>query len=197
MLEAKNSTQEEVDAQYIKLQTAQSNLKKYVNIQKVELYLDGEQTKEFYQYDLKLLKEGIKYTNAKLNLKVRLYPNDATYQKAEWTSSRPDEVSVSSDGICSPTSNKACYSVITCTVTDSFGKEFSDTVHVSFSYHPVTGIRLSEETISGSIGETHQLLATVEPEGTTLVHTGAADIKDYYWESDDENVATIDEKQAW
>lgn len=194
MLEAKNSTQEEVDAQYIKLQTAQSNLKKYVNIQKVELYLDGEQTKEFYQYDLKLLKEGIKYTNAKLNLKVRLYPNDATYQKAEWTSSRPDEVSVSSDGICSPTANKACYSVITCTVTDSFGKEFSDTVHVSFSYHPVTGIRLSEETISGSIGETHQLSATVEPEGTTLVHTGAADIKDYYWESDDENVATIDEK---
>ena len=67
-------------------------------------------------------------------------------------------------------------------------------MHVSFSYHPVTGIRLSEETISGSIGETHQLLATVEPEGTTLVHTGAADIKDYYWESDDENVATIDEK---
>lgn len=192
MVEKKGYTQEEVDAQYVKLETAYNNLKKYVDIQKVELYLNGEQTSEFYQYDLKLLKEGLSYKNAKLDLDVRLYPNNATYQKAEWSSST-DLISVSSDGVCSPTSNKACYGQIKCIVTDSFGKEFEDTVWVSFSYYPVTAIQLSKDSISGAIGTEEKLTATVLPTGSSLTHIGAADIKDYYWESDDENVATVDQ----
>ncbi len=192
MVSEKGYTQEEVDAQYTKLETAYNNLKKYVDIQKVELYLNGEQTSEFYQYDLKLLKEGLSYKNAKLDLDVRLYPNNATYQKAEWSSST-DLISVSSDGVCSPTSNKACYGQIKCVVTDAFGKEFEDTVWVSFSYYPVTAIQLSKDSISGAIGTEETLTATVLPTGSSLTHIGAADIKDYYWESDDENVATVDQ----
>ena len=192
MVEKKGYTQEEVDAQYVKLETAYNNLKKYVDIQKVELYLNGEQTSEFYQYDLKLLKEGLSYKNAKLDLDVRLYPNNATYQKAEWSSST-ELISVSSDGVCSPTSNKACYGQIKCVVTDSFGKEFEDTVWVSFSYYPVTAIQLSKDSITGAIGTEEKLTATVLPTGSSLTHIGAADIKDYYWESDDENVATVDQ----
>lgn len=192
MVANKGYSQEEVDAQYTKLETAYNNLKKYVDIQKVELYLNGEQTSEFYQYDLRLLKEGLSYKNAKLDLEVRLYPNNATYQKAEWSSST-DLISVSSDGVCSPTSNKACYGQIKCVVTDAFGKEFEDTVWVSFSYYPVTAIQLSKDSITGAIGTEEKLTATVLPTGSSLTHIGAADIKDYYWESDDENVATVDQ----
>ena len=192
MIAQKGYTQEEVDAQYDKLHNAYLNLKKFVNIQKVELYLDGEQTSEFYQYDLRLLREGLSYKNAKLDLEVRLYPNNATYQKAEWFSST-DMISVSSDGVCSPTSNKPCYGQIECVVTDSFGEEFRDTVWVSFSYNPVTGVQLSKDSIVGAIGTTEKLTATILPTGTSLGHIAAADIQDYFWESDDEKVATVDQ----
>ncbi|WP_297129689.1 Ig-like domain-containing protein [uncultured Eubacterium sp.] len=193
MIANKGFSQEEVDAQYEKLDTAHKNLKKYVDIKRVELYLDGEQTKEFYQYDLNLLTGGWNYTRARLDLKVRIYPNNATYQKAEWFSSTQD-ISVSSDGVCSPTANKPCYGEIKCVVTDAFGVEFYDTVWVSFSKNPVTGIRLSDDNITGSIGEQKQIFATIEPVGSSALHINAADIQDYYWESDDENIATIDKK---
>lgn len=191
MITKKGYSQEAVDAKYKELETAYKNLKKFVDIQKVELYLDGEPTAEFYQYDLRLLKEGISYKNAVLDLNVRLYPNNATYQKAEWKSSTTD-ISVSSDGVCSPTVNKSCYGSITCTVTDSFGKEFSDDVWVSFSYNPVTAVRISQDNITGAIGTTYKLDATIEPTGSSLLHIAAADIKDYFWETDDETVATVD-----
>lgn len=192
MLIKRGYSQEEVDAMYAELEGAYKGLKKYVYINNVELYLDGEATSEFYQYDLSLLKEGVSYKNAKLNLKVRLYPNNASYQKVAWES-ETDLISVTTDGVASPTSNKSCYGLIKCTVTDHYGNAFSDTVWVSFSYRPVTGITISDESISGAVGETYQLSCTVEPVGTGLFHVGAADIQDYYWESDDENIATVDE----
>ncbi len=193
MLEKGGYTQEEVDQKYEELRAAYKGLKKYIDIQKVELYLDGEETSEFYQYDLSLLKEGISYKNAKLNLKVRLFPNNATYQDVRWESSTTD-ISVSSDGVASPTSEKkGCYGKITCTVTDSFGKEFSDDVWVSFSFVPVTGVNVSMDSISGIIGENYQLTATIEPQGTPLLHIAPASIQDYFWESDDESVATVDQ----
>lgn len=191
ILANRTASQEEVDAQYDKLQAAYNGLKKYVDIQKVELYLDGEPTAEFYQYDLRLLKEGISYKNATLNLNVRLYPNNATYQSATWVSSTSD-ISVTNEGICSPTVNKSCYGRITCTVVDSFGKEFSDDVWVSFSYNPVTEVQLSQDSISGAIGTQYQMTVTIQPVGSSLLHIAAADIRDYYWESDDESVATVD-----
>ena len=63
---------------------------------------------------------------------------------------------------------------------------------VSFAYTPATGITISESAVSGSIGDTHQLTATVQPSGTLGV--GKASISDLYWESDNENIATVDDK---
>lgn len=191
LLSSRNSTQEEVDAMYAELEAAYNGLKKYVYINNVELYLDGEATSDFYQYDLSLLKEGVSYKNAKLNLKVRLYPNNASYKEVRWESESED-ISVTNEGVASPTSNKSCYGRINCTVYDHYGNAFSDTVWVSFSYRPVTGVVLSDDAINGAVGTTYQLSCTVEPVGTGLFHVGAADIQDYYWESDDDNIATVD-----
>ena len=185
-------SQKEVDAMYNTLEAAYNGLKKYTDLQAIELYLDGEATSDFYQFDLSVLSEGISYKNAKLDLNARLYPNNASYQTVEWTSSTSD-ISVDNEGNASPTANKSCYGKITCTITDHFGRSFSDYVWVSFAYFPVTGMELSETNIFGNTGETHQLACTVQPVGTTAAHIGKASIQDYYWESDDESIATIDQ----
>lgn len=185
-------SQKEVDAMCTELENAYKSLKKYNYIQRVELYLDGEQTAEFYQYDLSLLKEGISYKNATLDLNVRLYPNNASYNYVVWESSTTD-ISVTTEGVCSPTVNTSCYGRITCTVYDHFGNSFTDSVWVSFSYYPVTALVLSDSNINGNVGDTYQLACTVEPTGSSYFHIGAASIQDYYWESDDKTVATVDQ----
>ena len=192
MIDENNSSQAKVDAMVIELEKAYNSLEKYNYIQKVELYLDGEPTKEFYQYDLKVLKDGFSYKNAVLDLNVRLYPNNGSYKSVTWESSN-ELISVTEDGKCTPTKNESCYGLITCTVEDHFGNKYQDTVWVSYAFNPVTEVVVSPATISGAIGSTYQLSKTIKPEGTGLTHIGAASIKNVYWESDDENIATVDE----
>lgn len=191
-------SQAEVDKMSKELTEAYQGLRKYNYLKKVELYLDGEETKEFYQYDLGLLTDGISYKNAVLNLNVRLYPNNASYESVVWESSTTD-IAVSSDGKCSPTvggliaTGKGSYGLITCTVTDHFGNSFSDSVWVSFAYFPVTGMEISEPSIYGAQDTTRRLTARVLPDGSSIFHFTKADIQDYYWESDDESIATVDQ----
>ena len=189
-------TQKEVDAAYAKLEAAFNQLERYNYMTRVEIYIEGEPTSEFYQYDLNLITEsvsgeGIGYTNATRPLKVRLYPNNASYESVTWES-ETSEISINSEGVASPTSNSPCYGQITCTVTDHFGNTCSDSVWVSFAYFPVTALRLSDTNINGTVGATYQLACTVEPTGTGYLHIGRASIQDFYWESDDESVATVD-----
>lgn len=192
LINANSSTQDEVDNMYSELEAAYNGLKKYTFIQRVELYLDGEATSDYYQYDLSLLKEGLSYKNAQLNLKVRLYPNNASYASVQWQSST-DLITVTQDGVASPAQDTSCYGRITCTVTDHFGNQWSDDVWVSFAYYPVTSVSLSESSVSGNVGDQKQLNCVIQPEGLPITHIGAASIKDVYWESDNEDVATVDQ----
>lgn len=198
LIDANASSQKEVDAQLEKLIAAYKGLEKYTHINNVEIYLDGEEASNFYQYDVSLLTDGA-YKDAKLDLNVRLYPNNANYASVTWTSST-DKIVISENGVASPAKNTSFnvlknggyYGKITCTVTDHFGQTWTDDVWVSFAYTPATGITISESAVSGSIGDTHQLTATVQPSGTLGV--GKASISDLYWESDNENIATVDDK---
>ena len=198
LIDANASSQKDVDAQLEKLIAAYKGLEKYTHINNVEIYLDGEEASNFYQYDVSLLTDGA-YKDAKLDLNVRLYPNNANYASVTWTSST-DKIVISENGVASPAKNtsfnvlknEGYYGKITCTVTDHFGQTWTDDVWVSFAYTPATGITISESAVSGSIGDTHQLTATVQPSGTLGV--GKASISDLYWESDNENIATVDDK---
>lgn len=192
LVDANSSSQEEVDDMYAQLEAAYNGLKKYTFIQKVELYLDGEETDDYYQYDLSLLSEGLSYKNAELNLKVRLYPNNASYEKVEWSSST-DLITVSQDGVAKPAQDTSCYGMITCTITDHFGNQYSDNVWVSFAYFPVTSVEINQSEIGGSIGEQYQLNCVVYPTGDSVFHIGQASIKDVVWSSDDDTVATVDQ----
>lgn len=194
MIDKGGYSQAQVNAMATELEAAYNGLVKYNYIKKVELYLDGEPTKEFYQYDLSVLKDGISYKNAVLDLNVRLYPNNGSYKSVTWESSN-ELISVTQDGKCTPTQNKSCYGLITCTVEDHFGNKYQDTVWVSYAFYPVTGVVVSPSSISGALGTTAQLSKTIKPEGTSLPpHAGKASIQDVYWESDDESIATVDEK---
>lgn len=198
LIDANASSQKEVDTQLEKLIAAYKGLEKYTHINNIEIYLDGEEASNFYQYDVSLLTDGA-YKDAKLDLNVRLYPNNANYASVTWTSST-DKIVISENGVASPAKNtsfnvlknEGYYGKITCTVTDHFGQTWTDDVWVSFAYTPATGITISESAVSGSIGDTHQLTATVQPSGTLGV--GKASISDLYWESDNENIATVDDK---
>ena len=192
MIDNGGYSQAQVNAMVTELEEAYNGLVKYNYIQKIELYLDGEPTKEFYQYDLSVLKDGISYKNAVLDLNVRLYPNNGSYKSVTWESSN-ELISVTQDGKCTPTQNKSCYGLITCTVEDHFGNKYQDTVWVSYAFVPVTEVVVSPSSIAGALGTTAQLSKTIKPEGTSLLHTGKASIQDVYWESDDESIATVDE----
>ena len=187
MLQERTASQDEVDAMCEALTSAYASLKKYTALDRIEIYLDGEPASEYYQYDLGLISS---YSNAKLNLNVRLYPNNGGHESVTWESST-SFIKVTSDGVCSPTSNNSGYGKITCTVTDHFGRTFSDFVWVSFAKTPVTGIDISDTVVDGKPGQTKQLSATVKPEGGIL-GIGKADIQDVYWSSDNEAVATVD-----
>lgn len=195
LVDAGTAGQKEVNAQLDKLIKSYEGLKKYNKIQKIEIYLDGEQASDFYQFDLSLLKEGISYKNAKLDLNVRLYPSEeCNYQSVEWISEDPTVIAISDTGVASPAQNKSCYGKITCRVTDHFGDIWEDYVYVSYAYYPATGVRVSESEVAGSIGATHQLACTIDPTGASLPpHIGAASIQDVYWTSDDESIATVDQ----
>ena len=199
MIDEGGHTQKQVDAMYAKLEDAYNKLERYNYMSAVEIYIEGEPTSEFYQYDASLLTEtvstdeGLGIINASLPLKVRLYPNNASYLSVSWESDTPD-ITVTSEGVASPTLKQwtGVYGKITCTVTDHFGNSCSDSVFVSFAYFPVTALRLSDDNIYGTVGATYQLACTVEPTGTGVLHLGKASIQDFYWESDDESVATVD-----
>lgn len=65
--------------------------------------MDGEEASNFYQYDVSLLTDGA-YKDAKLDLNVRLYPNNANYASVTWTSST-DKIVISENGVASPAKN--------------------------------------------------------------------------------------------
>ena len=187
MVEAGTASQDEVDTMYEQLQSAYSSLKEYVYIDHTEIYVDGEKSSEYYQEKVGTLSL---YTSASVKVNVRLYPYNGSYEKIEWVSSN-STVNVSSDGVAKPSSNKACYSTVSCIVTDHFGNEYTASVNVSFAKTPVTGVSFDNDEAEGDIDETIKLGYTVTPKGGLL--QSSADIKDVFFTSDNTDAAVVDE----
>ena len=187
MVDEASASQDEADAMFERLQNAYNNLKEYIYLDSTEIYLDGEKASEYYQEKVGTLST---YSSASLQLNVRLYPYNASYEKVEWLSSS-STVTVSNQGLCKPSSNKACYSTITCVVTDHFGNEKSSSVNVSFAKTPVKSVEFSDDEVSGDVGETVKLSYTVKPSGGLL--QSSADIKDVFFTSDNPDAAVVDE----
>jgi len=185
-VEAAEASQDEADAIYDNLVSSYESLREYIYIKSTEIYVDGEKSSKYYQEKVGSFSS---YTSASVKINVRLYPYNGSYEKVEWFSS-DSSVSVTNEGLCKPSSNKACYSTITCVVTDHFSNEYSASVNVSFAKAPVTGVSFAQEELSGDIDETVKLSYTITPTGSLL--TSGANIKDVAFDSDNTDVAVVD-----
>lgn len=186
ILLADNPKQRDINAANEELLNAYDSLVRYIRLEKIYITLDGSEAQEHISVNVPVTS---KYTDKSVTLSYVLVPEDATINSVTWESSN-SSVTVE-DGVVKPAENKACYSIITVKATDYKGKEFTDSVYVSFANVPVTGIKLDKTEISdATVGGSDKITATVQPTGTLGI--GAANIQDVIWESSDTSVATVD-----
>ncbi len=134
------------------------------------------------------LVEGITLSKTQFTLSINetqtltatVSPSDADNKEVEWTSSDASIASVDQSGKVTAKAKGTC--TITCAATDGSGMKAECAVTV---VQLVTGITLSETTLSLTTGSTHTLTATVVP--PTASNTGVA------WKSSNTSVATVDQ----
>lgn len=160
-------------------------LNQYTPLQGITLTFEGSPAPDY-----KTVKVGMfqNYTNQSLDFSHTLIPTDGDYKTVTWSSSNSG-IGVNQSGKCSPTANKAAWSVITVRAEDYLGNIFTDSICVAFANVPATGISLNTTSIGSSlVHNTHQLTATVTPTGTPLI---GADIGDVQWVSNNPDAATV------
>ena len=178
-----NAKQRDIDATTEALWDAYENLDKYVKIQSVVITHNGVDAPDHISQSVGL---AANYTNSSIGLGYRILPSNATWASISWTSSN-STIAVSSAGVCTPTVNEACWSLITLCVTDTKGRSYTDTVYVAFAKYQVTGITVNPTFISDAVvGTTTQISYSVTPTGTY-----GANVRDVVWETSDESIAVV------
>lgn len=179
-----NPKQRDINAATEALWDAYNNLDRYVKIQNVIITYNGADASTHVTQHVSV---ATNFTKSSISLGYRILPTNATWASVEWTSSNPS-VAVTSAGVCTPTENKACWSIITLVVSDTKGRTYTDTICVAFANYPVTGISVSPTEITDAVvGSTAQISYTITPNGSI----GAADIQDVTWASSDESIAVV------
>ncbi len=183
VLAVTNPKQRDIDAATEALWDGYNNLEKYIKIQNVIITHNGADAPTHISQNVGL---AANYTNSSIGLGYRILPANATWASISWTSSN-NTVAVSSAGVCTPTVNDACWSLITLCVTDTKGRSYTDTVYVAFAKYQVTGITVNPSNISDAVvGTTTQISYSITPDGTL-----GANVRDVTWVSSDESVAIV------
>lgn len=174
-----DAVQTEIDSATNGLNTAYAGLVLYIYANSATIWYDGSAAGEFVSKDVTLVQI---YTNQTVELSVRLSPLDSYYESIVWKSSS-STISVDQNGVCKPTANKACYAIITVTVTTYYGRTVTDSVYVSFAKDNATRVDMTPESINASIGNSPQQISyVVKSQGT--VTTPDADLQQVIWSSD-------------
>ncbi len=186
ILALNNPKQRDIDAATTALWDTYNNLEKYIKVQNVIITYNGADAASHISQTVGL---AANYTNSSIGLGYRILPANATWASITWSSSN-STVAVSSAGVCTPTVNEACWSLITLCVTDTRGRAYTDTVYVAFAKYQVTGISVSPSEINDAVvGTTSQITYSITPKATAGV--GEANIKDVMWSSSDESIAVV------
>lgn len=185
-----NSVQSDIDSVTVSLNNALASLKKLIKPEAVFIQYNGEDANEYISKEVNL-STSFTYQNNSIKLDTRISPLDSMFKTVEWTSSTTD-ISVDESGNVSPTENKACYGVITLTVTDERGNSVSDKVNVSFARYPVTNIEITPSEVNAPFeSEPVKLSAKCTDVGKLITYD--ATIQDVMWASDNPSVVTVDE----
>ncbi len=183
VLAVNNPKQRDIDAATQALWDGYNNLDKYIKIKSVLITYNGNDAPTHISQSVGLAAD---YTNTSIGLSYRILPENATWASITWSSSN-SSVAVTNAGVCTPTSNEACWSIITLCVTDTKGRSFTDTVCVAFAKYPVTSITVSPVNIPDAVvGTTTQLSYSIKPDGTL-----GADVRDVTWSTSDESIAVV------
>ena len=160
----------------------------YVPLFGVNILLAGNEAPDYNSVKVSTSK---RYDSYSIDFDSALNPENAMYASMEWTSSN-SVISVDQNGVCKPTKNQACASIITFTAIDYIGNKVSDSVVVSFANTPATGVELDKTEITDAlIYNTGKLKATVLPKPFGIV--GGASIEDVAWFSSNEKVVKVDQ----
>ena len=129
----------------------------------------------------------VSYTHLKcINLVANELPKGSVYKSVEWTSSNSN-VSVNEEGVVTNKTGAANASQITCTVTNEKGETCSSSVWVTFVRYGVKAISFADEKVFGAPAQTVTLSPKFDIDGSISV------IKDCFYSSDNEAVATVDQ----
>lgn len=181
-----NAVQADIDDATSKLNTAYTGLRTYIYVNSVTIY-EGSNTSDFFAKNVGLTAN---YTNQTIELSPRMSPLDSYYESIVW-SSNSSAVSVTQDGVCRPTSNNACFALITVTVTTYYGRVVTDSAYVSFAKTPATRVDLTPTSINASIGNAPQTISH-EVENVALITTNA-NIQTVLWSSSNPSAVSVNQ----
>ena len=183
VLENPNPKQRDIDSAAAALWDAYNNLDRYIKIQKVIILYNGTDAPTHVTKTVGL---AANYKNQSISLGYRILPTNAleSVVSISWSSSN-SSISVNESGMCTPTENEPCWSLITLCATDKKGREFKNTVYVAFAKNKVEGVNINPAVVTDAVvGGTKQLSANVSPD--------KANINAVTWSSSDESLAVID-----
>ena len=118
------------------------------------------------------------------------YPYESLLRSVRWSSSNPN-VSVSADGVVTPTVNDPQVAQITVTVTTYDGRELTNnpTLNVCFAKIHTSGLTFDAESMTGYLGETGKISYTLSPQ---VLGYCTANIQDIIWTSTDPSYVSVD-----
>ncbi len=164
----------------------------YVPLFGVAITLGGSEAPDFNSVEVSTSKS---YKSYSVDFDYSMNPENAMYSEMTWSSSS-DSVTVTQDGVCTPSKNEECAAVITFSALDYMGNKVTDSVVVSFANYPVTGVTLDKTEITDAlVYNTGKLTPTIAPEGfgITGAKVGAASIQDVVWTSSDPSIVSVDQ----
>ncbi len=181
VLEVANPKQRDIDSAAQALWDAYENLDRYIKIQKAIILYNGSDAPSHVSKEVGLVAN---YTNQSISLGYRILPTNATWASVTWSSSN-SSISVNEAGVCIPTANEACWSLITLSVTDTKGRAYTNSIYVAFARNQVEGVSISPSSVTDAVvAGTKQLSASVSP--------SSANINSVTWSSSDETLAIVD-----
>lgn len=178
-------TQAQIDNAAADLLAALAALEPIITIESVTITHNGAPASKYNSIKVPLTSS---YKNQSFSLGYVYTPSDAEFYSATWSSS-DSNMTVNQNGTVSPAKNSAVSAKITLTITDHYGRQYSDWVYVSFANYPVTGVTVSPATLTLPAGQSTTINYEIAPKGT--LGMGSASIKTVVWETDDPSVATV------
>lgn len=180
-------TQAQIDNAAADLLAALAALEPIITIESVTITHNGAPASKYNSIKVPL---SSSYKNQSFSLGYVYSPSDAEFYTVTWSSS-DSNMTVNQNGTVSPAKNSAVAAKITLTITDYYGRQYSDWVYVSFANYPVTGVTVSPTTLTLPAGQSTTLTYEIAPKGT--LNIGSASIKTVVWESSDPTVATVNQ----